>query len=31
MAMMALPLIMTAGMMLAPLALIWAARKSQNG
>jgi hypothetical protein len=30
-AMMALPVIITAGMMLAPLAWLWAARKSSHG
>lgn len=28
---MALPVVMTAGMMIAPIALVWAARKSTNG
>jgi hypothetical protein len=31
MAMMSLPLVITAGMMVAPIALVWAARKSTNG
>lgn len=31
MAMMSLPLVITAGMMIAPIALVWAARKSANG
>jgi hypothetical protein len=30
-AMMALPIIVTAGMMLAPLAWLWTARKSSHG
>jgi hypothetical protein len=31
MAVMSLPLVITAGMMIAPIALVWAARKSTNG
>jgi hypothetical protein len=31
MAMMSLPLVITAGIMIAPIALVWAARKSTNG
>jgi len=31
MAMMSLPLVITAGIMIAPIALVWAARKSSNG
>ena len=31
MAMMSLPLVITAGMMIAPIALVWAARRSANG
>jgi len=31
MAMMSLPLVITAGIMIAPMALMWAARKSSNG
>jgi hypothetical protein len=31
MAIMALPLVITAGFMIAPMALMWAARKSTNG
>jgi hypothetical protein len=30
-AMMSLPLVITAGIMIAPVALVWAARKSTNG
>jgi hypothetical protein len=30
-AMMTLPLVITAGIMIAPLAMMWAARKSTNG
>lgn len=31
MAMMSLPLVITAGIMIAPIAFVWAARKSANG
>lgn len=31
MAIMSLPIVITAGMMIAPMALVWAARKSTNG